>query len=170
MALGHLAFVKSLIGDYNTAKKIYGKLFDIAIKKGGKDNEAIMLHQLGMVERLNGNLGKALRLFEDELKVYQIYFIENNILYMQGICTYGGMSGNHGKAETLLKKSYHYANISKDPVYKGCACRGLGELYLHQRDHDKALSFFDEGISCFRDANDQVAIKEVHALKERLFS
>lgn len=63
-----------------------------------------------------------------------------------------------------MEKSLKYAKLSKDKICLGCSYRGLGEIYKAQGKNGN--EYFHLAITAFREANDQMAIKEIKTLME----
>src|SRR5699024_8723912 len=73
-ALFGMGYVKTALGIYSEAHSVYQELLQYAQLKGDKKDEAMYLHQLGMVERMAKNDEYAISFFNKELEIYNTYF------------------------------------------------------------------------------------------------
>lgn len=132
------------------------------------DMRHIALHQLGMVERLAGELPRALALFEQELALLSpedaaalsANGYERALLRLKLGCV--------AEAETLAAQALDEAQRSGDAVCIGCAWRLMGEIAARQNRPDAAAQAWRESMQAFLRAGDPVGAQEVQRLLDGL--
>jgi tetratricopeptide (TPR) repeat protein len=170
-ALHMLAFVKSHQGDFAEARQIYTSLRADAVNREDGPSEAIALHQLGMVERLAGEYGTAISLFEEEFALRSKclpvdYAGLSANLYEQGYLAF--LTGDLDRAYTLLLQALRYAEDDWDHMCAACASRGLGEVEAARRNLVKARRYFLMSTHDFRQAGDERGALQVEHLIAQL--
>lgn len=170
-ALHMLAFVKSHQGDFDEAHQIYTSLRLGALKREDKTAEAIALHQLGMVERLVGEYGAAISLFEEEFALRSKHLPDDYSgfsanLYEQGYVTF--LRGDLDGAHKLLFEALGFAGDAWDYACAACAFRGLGEVEVARHNLVEARQYFLKSMREFRHAGDERGTNEVKAYIRQL--
>lgn len=163
-ALHGLAYVKMDLGHFEDARDLYRKLLEIAREKGHKEREAIVYHQLGMVEQMAGQYSEARRFFQAERAVYESHHPDFYLglaanWYEEGIMSL--KERDLTSAHKHFTVSLDYAKQSGDLVAIGCAYRGLGDSWQKTGDEDKAHAYFAQAKEVFWRAGDEKAVKEV---------
>lgn len=161
-----LIYVESSLEKYVEARK-YAEAF---VSAANSDEEKhVAFHQYGMVERMAGNYWEARKLFQQEAELIQVAFPDDSLrlsanFYEQA---YVEMKmGNIDSAEEIMDLSLKHANVSKDGICIGCACRGMGEIMKIRSNVEQAMQWFIKAIQAFSDAGDLMAVEEVKTLAE----
>lgn len=116
-ALHGIALVKMGQEKFTEAREIYFQLLSRAESESNLEDQAIVLHQLGMVERFNENFKEALDLFKSELAIYETIesdtTLEYAVNYYEQALIY--LAQNELEQGTIfLHRSLHYAKIAED--------------------------------------------------------
>jgi tetratricopeptide (TPR) repeat protein len=125
-----LVYVFARTGRFEEARAECHLLQLEAQSRNDKSSEYVALHQLGMVERMAGQLHTALEVFGKERAIIQL--LENPPLavsanaYEQGIIC--GKLERYAQAREWLALSLEQAQLAGDPIAEACAYRGLGEV------------------------------------------
>jgi tetratricopeptide (TPR) repeat protein len=163
-ALHMLAFVKSHQGDFVEARQIYTSLRLDAVSRGDRSSEAVALHQLGMVERLAGEYGAAISLFEQEFALRSKHLPDDYLgfsanLYEQGYIAL--LKGELDRAHGLLFQALRCSADVSDYICAACASRGLGEVEAARRNFLEARQYFLLSMRDFLRAGDERGANEV---------
>ncbi|MFC4712057.1 tetratricopeptide repeat protein [Planococcus dechangensis] len=168
-ALNGLGYVKSFQGQFGKATAYYQELLEISKKQFNLKEEAMALHQLGMVERMAGNYQRALDFFTSESEIWTRHFPDFYVGFAANFYERGSIAIKEKKyteATVLLNQSLEYAVLSKSLVAQGCAYRGMGELGVATSKFDEAKNAFHKAISVFKEAEDRIAVEEIQSLLE----
>jgi tetratricopeptide (TPR) repeat protein len=172
-ALNGLAFTYCLQNKFERARKLYKSLYKLVGNQNDLKWQAITLHQLGMVERLAGNLKEAQQIFQEEYN-FRVLNIPNDLAgfsanqYEQGYLYL--KLGDLTQAEKIMLRALEIAQQAKDSMCIGCCYRGLGEVYLSLGSLSLAEETFVLSIQAFEQAGDDIAVAEVKRLLEPLLN
>ncbi len=164
-----IGYVKAHLNKFIEAREAYRELLLLAEEEQDKEEQAVALHQLGMVERMAGNLDEAFAYFQQEHQ--RIEDIEENKHLMLAANYYEQgylhlLKNEKALAENLMNQSLDHAKLSGDQIAIACAYRGLGELHLKSSERKQARNFLQQAIRYFKKGNDFQAIKEIEMLLE----
>ena len=156
-----LVYTESFLEKYDEARRYGRRLLQEA--KNAADQH-VALHQLGMVERMAGNLPEAMRLFLEEERVICASFPDDDLrlaanLYEQAYVVF--KRGELSKAEGVMRASLDRAAAAKDEMCMGCSFRGLGEILKAAGRADEAGACFGKAIAAFTKAGDGIAVEEI---------
>ncbi|WP_422123327.1 tetratricopeptide repeat protein [Planococcus sp. X10-3] len=166
-ALNGIGYVKSFQGQFGKATAYYQELLEISKRESNLKEEAMALHQLGMVGRMAGNYQQATEFFIAEGEIWTRHFPDFYVGFAANFYERGSIAIKEKKyteATILLKQSLEYAVLSKSLVAQGCAYRGLGELGVATSKFEKAENAFQKALSVFKEAEDSVAVEEMQSL------
>lgn len=159
-----LGYVKSHQGQYEKARQYFKEVFDISLSQEDKKEEAMALHQLGMVERMAGEFDKALHFFTEEEKIWKQYFPEFFIGFSANSYEKGYIAvkqGQYERAMELFQNALTFAKPANSDIALGCAYRGIGELEMAKSCFEKAIIHFRQALSAFDAAGDSIAVEEI---------
>ena len=161
-----LMYTESFLKKYEEARK-FGNL--LLCEARNEEEKHIALHQLGMVERMAGNLSKANQLFVEEERLLfasfpNDYFRMSANLYEQGYIAF--QMENYAQAENIMFMSLDYAIKARDDVCMGCAYRGMGEIMKAVGKVKTAMDYFEKAIVSFANAGDLIAVEEIKSVME----
>lgn len=170
-AIYMLGFVKAHQGAFAESLQIYGDLLDAARGDGDRDYEAVLLHQIGMVHRLAEDYAAAEATFEAEMTLRHAHLADDALgfsaaFYEQGYIAFLG--GDHARGVTLLNTALDYGNQADDPMCRGCALRGLGEIAEALGDREQARAHFLASASEFHAVDEEKGAEEVEEKASRL--
>ena len=153
--------------DYASCTHIFEKYILIAQQNEDKENEHIGLHQLAMIYRDQGDFHKALKLIEDEEKIVEEHFPNDNLKkavnnYEQGYVRF--KLNNLDEALTFMNLSLEQSLDTDDVISQACSSRGLGEIYLAFGDTQLANMHFEKAIELFKSVDESEGIKEIEKL------
>ena len=153
--------------DYASCTHIFEKYILLAQQNEDKENEHIGLHQLAMIYREQGDFHKALKLIEDEEKIVEEYFPNDNLKkavnnYEQGYVRF--KLNNLDEALTFMNLSLEQSLRTDDVISQACSYRGLGEIYLAFGDTQLANMLFEKAIEIFKSVDESEGIKEIEKL------
>jgi len=147
--------------------EIFEKYILLAQQNEDKENEHIGLHQLAMIYRDQGDFHKALKLIEDEVKIIEEHFPNDNLKkavnnYEQGYVRF--KLNNLDEALTFMNLSLEQSLETDDVISQGCSYRGLGEIYLALEDTELSNRHFKRAIELFESVGEFEGIKEIEEL------
>ncbi|HFR3770259.1 TPA: tetratricopeptide repeat protein [Streptococcus suis] len=131
------------------------------------EQEHIGLHQLAMVYRSQGNFKKALELIEEEAALLAIDFSEDKLKWSVNEYEQGYLRLQLGELESaqhFMKRSLENALMTDDLIAQACAYRGLGEIYATNTATTLAEQAFEQSITAFEEAGDDIGANEVREL------
>lgn len=167
-ALHGLSFVKVEMKQLTEARELYSQLLNIAEREGDKEEEAIVLHQLGIIHRMDGNLDKAISYFKQEQSIYETlqgnFHLELSANYFEQGMTYNAM-GNLKKSRNLMEISLAEAKLTKDQMVIGYVYRALGDNSVKDNNISEALEYFSKAQEAFQNEGAESALRD---LKERV--
>ena len=153
--------------DYASCTRIFEKYILLAQQNEDKEHEHIGLHQLAMIYRDQGNFHKALKLIEDEKKIVEEHFPNDNLKkainnYEQGYVRF--KLNNLHEALTFMNLSLEQSLETDDVICQACGYRGLGEIYLALKDTELSNRHFKRAIELFESVGEFEGIKEIEEL------
>ena len=153
--------------DYASCIRIYENYILFSQQNGDKEHEHIGLHQLAMIYRDQGDFHKALKLIEDEEKIVEEHFPNDNLKkavnnYEQGYVRF--KLNNLDEALTFMNLSLKQSLETDDVISQACSYRGLGEIYLAFGDTQLANMHFEKAIELFKSVDESEGIKEIEKL------
>ena len=156
--------------DYASCTRIFEKYILLAQQNEDKEHEHIGLHQLAMIYRDQGDFYKALKLIEDEEKIIEEYFPNDNLKkainnYEQGYLRL--KLNNLNEALTFMNLSLEQSLQTDDVISQACSYRGLGEIYLALEDKGLANTHFKRAIELFESVGEFEGVKEIEELINR---
>jgi len=167
-ALHGLSFVKVEMKQLTEASGLYSQLLKIAEQEGNKEEEAIVLHQLGIIHRMHGDLDKAISYFKQEESIYETlqgdFHLEHSTNYFEQGMTYSFI-GNLKKSRKLMEVSLAEAKLAKDQMVIGYVYRALGDISVKGNNISEALENFAEARVAFQNEGAKGALRD---LKERV--
>ncbi|MFN3265217.1 MAG: hypothetical protein ACK41E_00080 [Deinococcales bacterium] len=158
-----LVYVFARTGRFEAARSECHLLRLEAQSQNNPSNEYVALHQLGMVERMAGELQTALGIFQQERQM--IATLKNPPLavsanaYEQGIIC--GKLGRYPEAREFLSVALEQARLCGDPIAEACAYRGLGEIATNPT-MKKAM--FLQSLAAFQRGGDAIGAAEIEDL------
>lgn len=163
-ALLGLGNVKSMQGNFEEAQLLYRELKETASLDSDWPCSAIALHQLGVAERLAGNLKAAKEHFYREYDILQKHMPADNALFAANYYENGLVSLNEGKlkaAKKMMQTSLDYALKSGEPVSIGYSYRGQGAVLQAIGRNEEALTSFASAKKAFGQAGDSPAFRNL---------
>ena len=153
--------------DYASCTHIFEKYILLAQQNENKEHEHIGLHQLAMIYRDQGNFHKALKLIEDEKKIVEEHFPNDNLKkavnnYEQGYVRF--KLNNLDEALIFMNLSLEQSLETDDVICQACGYRGLGEIYLALKDTELSNRHFKRAIELFESVGEFEGIKEIEEL------
>ena len=141
----------------------------IQLARSEKDveQEHIGLHQLAMVYRSQGEFKKALELIEEEGCLIAEYFPDDKLKWSVNDYEQGYLRlklGEMAAAQPFMERSLENALLTEDPIAQACAYRGLGEIYATNTATTLAERAFEQSITAFEEAGDDIGANEVREL------
>lgn len=117
--------------DYASCTRIFEKYILLAQQNEDKEHEHIGLHQLAMIYRDQGDFHKALKLIENEEKIIEEHFPNDNLKkainnYEQGYLRL--KLNNLDEALTFMNLSLEQSLETDDVISQACSYRGLGKF------------------------------------------
>ena len=153
--------------DYASCIRIFENYILFAQQNEDKEHEHIGLHQLAMIYRDQGDFHKALKLIEDEKKIVEEHFPNDNLKkainnYEQGYVRF--KLNNLHEALTFMNLSLEQSLETDDVICQACSYRGLGEIYLALKDTELSNRHFKRAIELFESVGEFEGIKEIEEL------
>ena len=153
--------------DYASCTHIFENYILLAQQNEDKEHEHIGLHQLAMIYRDQGDFHKALKLIEDEEKIIEEHFPNDNLKkainnYEQGYVRL--KLNNLDEALTFMNLSLELSLETDDVISQACSYRGLGEIYLALEDTELSNRHFKRAIELFESVGEFEGVKEIEEL------
>lgn len=169
-ALHGLALVKTAQEKFTEAREVYLQLLHRAESEQNLDDQAMALHQLGMVERLSGNFKKALELFKSEEVIYKAneadFIVEYAVnLYEQALIF--KTQNQFEQTNTSLQQSLNYAKSTEDKHLIGSVYALFGDLQLQQGFSKEAKDYYKQSLLSFETVED---LENIRIITEKLES
>jgi len=122
---------------------------------------------LAMIYTDQGDFHKALKLIEDEEKIVEEHFPNDNLKkavnnYEQGYVRF--KLNNLDEALTFMNLSLEQSLETDDVISQACSYRGLGEIYSALEDTELSNTHFKQAIELFESVGEFEAIKEIEEL------
>jgi CHAT domain-containing protein/lipopolysaccharide biosynthesis regulator YciM len=144
LAEGSLFF---LSGDYENARKLYEKGYQLSLKNNDKQNIAKSYINFGIIEDVTGNIEKARELFgkaitqADLIKDYETLAIAYSELGVSYTYTNNLIEAknNYLKSEQIFEKLGNRMRLSY-------LLNNIGKIYAAMHDFKSALRFYEKGI------------------------
>lgn len=159
-----LAFVKSESGNFSEAQELYFELLRMAREEGNQQEEAIALHQLGMVQRLAGNDEQALHYLKEERNIYlslgdnfhlglAANFYEQGIIFMR--------NDQLQLAEQAMGSALEHGTQADDLTIVGHASDRLGDILARQDNKKEAFELYQRSLTAFQQSGNEQAVKRI---------
>lgn len=143
------------------------RYIQLARNEQNTEQEHIGLHQLAMVYRSQGNFKKALELIEEEAALLATDFSDDKLKWSVNEYEQGYLRLQLGELESaqhFMKRSLENALMADDLIAQACAYRGLGEIYATNTATTLAEQAFEQSITAFEEAGDDIGANEVREL------
>ncbi len=166
-AISGVAFTAAMQSQFEEARGIYDMLLNVSRMDKHPQTEAMILHQLGIVERLAGDHIAALDYLQQEETVLHeklpdwVEGLAANS-YEQGYVHY--KQGGVTLAKKFFLKTVHEAALTvNDAVYHllGAAFRVLGEIAQKEGTIESAREYYTRSIEAFQNDEDSQAVQDV---------
>ncbi len=170
-ALYYLGYIMCFRENFSAAKNIYKELLEISRVEHDMKNSAIMYHQLGMVERMNGHLDKAIDYFMFEKNTRKCYLEDDYIGFSSNYYELALLhlrKSDVEKAKTYLDLAMMNGIISEDDTTIGICYKGLGDIEVHTGDLTKAKKWYCDSKRYFENAKEEHKIMEVQSMIDKL--
>lgn len=170
-ALHGLGFTLACKGDFDEAVYCYEKLLTMAKKEGNHFDEAIALHQIGMVYRMALNFAEALKFFVQEKELRENKLPDHHVGFSANAYELGFIallekrldeSGRH------FDEALKYGVKADDQVCIGCALRGKGQYLVEIGNHKDAQKVYIRSMKAFEEADDTRGVEEVGRMLARI--
>ena len=155
-AEGSLANIFNLLGDLNSALKMY---YDIKYKfeeEGNKNGIAKTLHQLGIIYHQQGNYIEAENLYNQSLKIKEDMGDKRGIA--QTLHQLGMIHQDQGNYEKAVKKYNQSLKIEEDlgdKSGKASTLHQLGMIHEEQGNYKEAVNKYEESIKITEELGDK---------------
>lgn len=166
-ALHGLGFTLSMKGEYIEAFACYENLLLSAIKEQNHLSEAVALHQIGMVCRMNNDYALAKDYFQREKNVREQSLLDDHIGFSANAYEFGLIALHENRLEESLQyfnESIEQGNLAKDHMCIACAYRGKGQYYEAAENKDEAKESFQKSVHHFLEAGDEKGAAEVQEM------
>ncbi|HFR3796662.1 tetratricopeptide repeat protein [Streptococcus sp. A27] len=162
-------FAYIYLDEQNFEKALLACQCYIQLSRDEKDveQEHIGLHQLAMVYRSQGNFKQALELIEEEAALLATDFSDDKLKWSVNEYEQGYLRLQLGELESaqhFMKRSLENALMTDDLIAQACAYRGLGEIYATNTATTLAEQAFEQSITAFEEAGDDIGANEVREL------
>ena len=160
-----LGYVLAASGRYGEARRLYTRRR--ADAAGNLAREHVFLHQLGMVERMAGELRAALRCFQQEATLITALG-EPPLAVCTNAYELGTVwqeLGEPQRARTHFEQALSAGRACGDFTALGCAERGLGDWHAAHSEQTVAVLHWRAALNAFLTAGDEIGAQEI---RERL--
>lgn len=162
--LSTYGYVYTALKDYDKALQSYQDYLAKAVAEGSLQKQHIAHHQLCMVYREQGAYVSAMAELDLERAIIDQHFASDDLvwavhLYEVGYLAY--LSGEHSRAEQVMKTSLDHALRTDDVIAQACAYRGLGEILSSPAHLYQAKNLFEQ-------AGDPIGSQEIDDLLSHL--
>ncbi|MFC3831894.1 MULTISPECIES: tetratricopeptide repeat protein [Deinococcus] len=158
-----LGYCLAHTGNVDDARDIYTQLRHEARAGASALPEHVVLHQIGMVERLAGDWEAAARCFQEErtmieglgndplavaINAYELGFVALHL-------------GHTEESKTHFEESLESAWRTTDSITLGCAHRGLGDWHAKYGERSEALRHWAAAERAFTSAGADSAVQDI---------
>lgn len=161
-ALHMLAFTLAMKQEYPESRSIYEKLLGTATNDSDK---AIILHQIGMVYRLERQYDKAIASFTKEKVLREKSLQNDSVGFSANAYEFGFIAMERAQlklAFTYFSQALEHGMAADDLICIACAYRGLGTYYDKAEERNKAIQSFRSSISAFEETGDSIGARKVY--------
>ncbi|WNZ96117.1 tetratricopeptide repeat protein [Streptococcus iniae] len=151
--------------DFDSALQVMKRYLELAAQQSDLEQQHIGLHQTAMVYRDMGEFAKALGFIQKEKEIIESYFSDDALKksvnnYEQGYLRL--KLGDSESAFPFMVQSLEQALKTEDLIAQACSYRGLGELYLAQKNKGQAKNHFLKALSLFEASGDSLGENDIH--------
>lgn len=163
-ALHMLAFTLAMKEAFRESLLLYERLL---AKAQNASDEAIALHQIGMVYRMEKKYDKAIASFNKEKKLRVNSLRHDYVGFSANSYEFGQIAFEKEELQeafTHFTEALDYGKSAYDQICIGCAHRGLGTYFDKVGAQNKAMQSFEKSISAFEEAGDSGGAEQVRGM------
>lgn len=163
-ALHGLGFTLACKGDFEEAVYCYETLLTMAKKEGNHFDEAIALHQVGMVYRMAMNFERAVDFFLQEKELRENKLPDHHVGFSANAYELGFIAlleKRLDESEKYFDEAINYGEKADDQMCIGCALRGKGQYLEEIGNHNGAQKAYLLSMTAFEKAGDSRGVEEV---------
>jgi tetratricopeptide (TPR) repeat protein len=158
-AVGGIANVCNIEGNYKSALKYYAEALSIAEKAGDKEGLATHLGNIGTVYKDQADYSKALDFFLRALRMNQE--LKSNLDISRDLGNIGSIYFRQGDYPKALDYYHKALEIDEPAGNKAGVARqqaNLGCVYLQQGEYDNALAYFTKALNTLEALGDKAEL------------
>ncbi|GEN83350.1 hypothetical protein SLU01_16620 [Sporosarcina luteola] len=162
-----LGFTLAMKGVYTEARDCYERLLLTAKEEEDLFDEAIALHQLGMVYRLEKNYQKSLDLFTQEKELWEKEMPNHHVGFSANAYELGLIALLENRLDDSSRhfdEALRRAELADDWMCIGCAMRGKGQYFEAVKELEKAKRAFLGSIEAFEKVGETKGAREVRGM------
>lgn len=162
-----LAFTLALKGNFQEAHLLYKKLLKDAQNNQDISEEAIALHQIGMVYRMEKKFNRAIEIFTEEKQLREEKLPNDFVGFSANAYELGIIALEMEEFEqtiSYLTKALENGCLANDPICMACAHRGMGEYYQRSGNVYESKIHFQQSIELFEQSGDERGVASVRLL------
>jgi len=147
VAMGNLATVYYMTGDYQMAIKIYEQVKALFEEQGHKLHAAIVLHQIGMIHQDQGNYAEAQARYEQSLATFTELGAKREVaasLSQLGIIHQ--LQGDYQEAQQKQEQSLAIRMEIGDKQGIAICLHQLGRIHQHQGNYGEAQARYEQSL------------------------
>lgn len=150
--------------DFDRALQIMNRYLELATQRSNSEQQHVGFHQMAMVYREMGEFSKALDYIQKEKAIIDSDFSDDFLKksvnnYEQGYLRL--KLGDIDSALLFMSQSLEEALKTDDLIAQACSHRGLGEIFLAQKDQNQAKKHFLKALSLFEASGDSLGEKDI---------
>lgn len=167
----YLGYVKCFKKEFDDARVLYTELLESSRETHDVSNSAVIYHQLGMVERMDNQIDKAIDYFMFEKNTRKCYLVEDYIGFSANYYELGLLYLKKGvieKSKEFMDLAMTHAMISEDDTTIACCYRGFGDIEVAEGNIKKAVEWYEDSIRYFNQAGDEYGVRDIKLLIGKL--
>lgn len=166
-SLHGLGFTLAMKGTFKEAVDCYEKLLTMAESEGNFVDEAIALHQIGMVYRIEMNFTKSLEFFRREKELREKKLPDHHVGFSANAYEFGLIAlleKRMDESESHFEEALVQGEIAEDLICIACALRGKGQYFEVLGNRENAKNSFLLSIEAFEKAGDSRGAVQVREM------
>ncbi|MCG3086817.1 tetratricopeptide repeat protein [Sporosarcina cyprini] len=168
-ALHGLGFALAMKEEWQEALECYEKLHSWAVEERDISDEAIALHQIGMVHRMRGAYDLAKEAFTQELAHRNARLPENHVGFSAVAYELGLIALTEKRIQEAFRcfeEALRQGELAGCGICIGCAHQGLGQTYKETGGLEQSRSHFMRSAEAFEKGGDARAAAEARSMAE----
>jgi tetratricopeptide (TPR) repeat protein len=160
-AMGNLASLYINFSDWSTAFTMYSEVKEIFEKERDNYNVAVCLHQLGMIHQHQGSYNKAIKLYQQSLKIRGGLGNKQGIAQtLNNLAAIHHSKGNYGEAIKLSRQNLKVFKELADKQGIAQTLNNLAAIHHSKGNYDEAIKLYQQSLKIREELADKQGIAQ----------